>query len=279
MQFQSENLRLERALTQAQSVQRRLLLKEAAPFLIHPVRWARLAFSFAKHPKASWEIARATRGKVLRGPFTGLRMPSLSDTYSSLLGTYEQALIPTIESVIARDPDLVVDVGAAYGFYTFGFAKRLPKARHVAYELDITRLNLLKRFRALNGVENRVDLRGKCTQEDLSAVLEQAKAPFVLVDIEGGEASLLDPNLVPGLTRAELLIELHEMFVPGVTHLLQQRFAETHSQNLIFNGAPCALELDSLGLSGCAPSEIAEMIDERREGQMAWLHLKPTKTC
>ena len=263
-------------MNEAQRVQRRLVVKEAAPFLIHPVRWARFAFSFAKHPRASWRIAHATRGKVLHGPFTGLRMPTLSDTYSSLLGTYEQALIPTIESVIARDPDLVVDVGAAYGFYSFGFAKRLPKARHVAYELDITRLNLLKRFRALNGLENRVDLRGKCTQEDLSAVLEQAKAPFVLVDIEGGEASLLDLNLVPGLTRAELLIELHEMFVPGVTDLLQQRFAKTHSQNLIFNdGTPCALDLDALGLSGCAPDEIVEMIDEGREAKMAWLHLTP----
>lgn len=270
---------LERAGSETERVQRRLAVKEAAPFLIHPVRWARFAVSFAKHPKTAWRIALATRGKVLQGPFIGLRMPTLFDTYSTLLGTYERALVPTIENAIARKPDLLVDVGAAYGYYAFGLARRLPNARHVAFELDITRFNLLNKFRALNNLQGRVDLRGKCTPNELSALLVQAKAPFVLVDIEGGEASLLDPDLVPSLAHAEMLIELHEMFAPGVSDLLRGRFANTHYQKLIFTeDFSGALDLEALGLSGCAPDEIAEMIDEGREAKMAWLHLMPIQS-
>jgi hypothetical protein len=51
---------------------------------------------------------------VQGGLFKGMRYArSGSAPYAVLLGTYELALAPVIEQVIARKPDLIVDVGAA----------------------------------------------------------------------------------------------------------------------------------------------------------------------
>jgi hypothetical protein len=102
---------------------------------------------------------------------------------------------------------------------------------------------------------------------------------FVLMDVEGAEAAILEPALVGQLSRAELLIELHEMFVPGVTALLQQRFAATHDQRII-SATPLPrhrLDLSAWDLGDLDYATLSRIVDELREGEMSWLHLTPRK--
>jgi hypothetical protein len=215
---------------------------------------------------------------VLAGPFRGVRIPAWQHrSYSELLGVYEHDIAPTVEDVIARKPRTIINVGSAYGYYALGFASRLPEVRIIGYEMDITRVKLVTKFAALNGVADRIALRRECTTATLAADLEQDARAFVLMDIERGEAAVLDSSLVPMLKRAELLIKLHEMFVPGVTAMLQKRFAATHYQSVIRETAVPLdkLDLAAFGLGDLDRSKLAEILDDLRGQEMAWLHLTP----
>lgn len=264
--------------SEKESVRRRLAIKRRLPFLIHPIRWARYIRAHFRYPRTAWRLERASAGRVIRGPFKGLLFPAgQTQGFPELLGVYEEALVPVIEGVIASAPDIIVDVGAAYGYYALGLAMRMPASRVVAYEIDNTRLSLLRKYRSLNNLEDRVELRGECTGLSLAADLGGEKSTFVLVDIEGGEAHLLDPQRVPALRGAEFLVELHEMFVPRITELLRDRFDASHHQTIISAVEPKLddLDLESLGLHGCNRDELAAMLDEGRELRMQWLHLMP----
>jgi hypothetical protein len=253
-------------------------LKQRLPFLVHLARWVRWARSQVRYPGAAWRLQRKSGGRVLGGPFKGLRIPLWqTNEYSALLGIYEQSLIPTIEDMIARKPRTVIDAGAAYGYYALGFAMRLPDSRVIAYEIDRTRRVLVNKYGGLNGLEGRVDLRGECTIASLARDTSADEPVFIMMDIEGAEASLLDPRLVPGLCRSEILVELHEMFVPGVTQLLQERFAATHQQTLLPAATVHIGDLDRAvrDLIGTDDRTLLRMIDEKREGQTTWLHLRP----
>jgi hypothetical protein len=254
-------------------------IKQRLPALIHPVRVARWLSYQYQYPGIAWRIQSAADGRVLAGPFRGVRIPAWQHrSYSELLGVYEHDLAPAIEDVIARKPRTIINVGAAYGYYALGFASRLPETHIIGYEMDITRVRLVKKFAALNGVADRIELRHTmATTASLGTDLEKDARSFILMDIEGGEAEVLATSLVPMLKRAELLIELHEMFVPGVTTMLQKRFAATHYQTLI-RETPVPLEkldLAAWGLGDIDRARLGEILDDLRGQEMAWLHLRP----
>ncbi len=87
--------------------------------------------------QVAMEIWRQSQGCVLSGPFQGLRyLCSWDNSFFSqkILGTYEKELHGLIELICTEAYDLVVDVGAAEGFYACGLAYRMPQARVIAYE-------------------------------------------------------------------------------------------------------------------------------------------------
>jgi predicted O-methyltransferase YrrM len=53
-----------------------------------------------------------------------------------LLGVYERELHDVLENLIAWGPDLVIDAGAAEGYYAVGLARRLPQSRIMAFEME-----------------------------------------------------------------------------------------------------------------------------------------------
>ena len=209
-------------------------IKQRFPFLIHPPRLARWLSYQYQFPGTAWRIQSVAKGRVLAGPFKGVRIPAWQHrSYSELLGVFEHDLVSLVEDVIARKRATIINVGAAYGYYVLGFAHRLRDTRIIAYESDVTRLNLIRKYSALNGVADRIAFRGECTASMLAHDLDEVGQVFVLMDIEGGEGAVLQDGIVPQLQHAEMLVELHEVFVPGITEILQERFAPTHCTSLI----------------------------------------------
>jgi predicted O-methyltransferase YrrM len=150
-----------------------------------------------------------------------------------LLGIYERELAPIIEGACSRSPQLIVDIGAAEGYYAVGMALRSPTSRIVAFEMEAAGRACLKKMAEANNVQTRIDLRGKCEAPDLEALLKDDASPLVICDVEGYEDRLLDPVLSPSLRRAGILVELHDFIIPGVSDLLQARFESTHTIQLI----------------------------------------------
>ena len=180
-------------------------------------------------------LTRRKTGLVVRsGPFAGMRygLSSFGSAYiPKLLGIYERELAPIVEKVCAQDPQLIVDVGAAEGYYAVGLAIRNRSSRVVAFEIDSLSRASLEEMAKRNNV--RIDIRGKCEAEDLEAVLKDISSALLICDVEGYEFNLLDPLLSPSLCRTDILVELHDFVVPGVTDLLNSRFESTHRLQLI----------------------------------------------
>jgi hypothetical protein len=167
---------------------------------------------------------------VREGPFAGMHYNDHSTEgchIAKLLGVYEQPLHPSIEALISPDVRTVLNVGSAEGFYAVGFARRMPWARIVARDADPRAPVQVQALAAKNGVADRVITAGVI---DHAGFAEYDDAGTLLVcDIEGAEAQLLDPVAAPPLTRMRILVESHEILQPGVTQLLTDRFAASHT--------------------------------------------------
>ena len=154
---------------------------------------------------------KRSRDRVVSGPFAGMEYVwrALGSAYiPKLLGIYERELAWCVEAACEARPDRIVNLGAAEGYYAVGLARRNPQARVVAFEAMEFGRNLLSEMVALNGVSERVEVRGTAGCPELRAALHGAVCPLVVCDVEGQEANLLDPATVPGLRGARILVEV-----------------------------------------------------------------------
>jgi hypothetical protein len=221
-----------------------------------------------------------TRCLVHQGPFEGMLYveTSVGSAYiPKLLGTYERELTPQVEAIVAKAPRLIVDIGAAEGYYAVGLARLLPEANIIAFEMESHGRAALSEMAALNNVTARVEIRGKCEVEDLIEVLENADGAVVVCDVEGYEKQLLNPTLVSALSRAVILVELHDFIVPDITELLAERFAETHSIKHIWQESRDRSDFPwrTLGTMMLPQSYIDWAVNEWRPVRMAWFWMEP----
>jgi hypothetical protein len=245
-------------------------VKRALPQLVYLARFGRLMANQVRYPVAATILD--WRGRVINGPFMGMRYArSGMVKFSQMLGTYERCLIPVVERVIEQRPRVIIDVGAAYGYYALGFARRCPGSHIIAYEQDSTRLDLMRKYCHLNRLDDRVETRGECTVTSLDEDLKRSPGAFVFMDAEGAEDELLSPE-IRNIEQSEMLVELHEMFVPGVTGRLRERFAPTHMSSVI---PQAAIQSQPDDANWFIRSFWRQLNTEDRQEQMAWLHLVP----
>ena len=167
--------------------------------------------------------------QVLSGPFQGMSYALRAAEGSGsarLLGVYEASLAPVIELIIQRDYPTVVDIGCAEGYYAVGLARRMPGSRIIARDQSTKARDLCRQLAALTGVADRVEIGGRMDHADFD--LCTAQKTLILCDIEGGEADFLDPTAAPGLIRADILVECHDVVRADLTDLLTRRFLPTH---------------------------------------------------
>lgn len=241
--------------------------------LIFPPRWRPRAYLYRK-------TLEMCHGCVHSGAFAGMKY--IDKSYCScfipkILGIYERELGPAVESACATDPDVVVDIGAAEGYYAVGLCRRLPNAKVVAFEMCEEAQALLRRMIDLNACADRIEVRGKCEIGDLRRVLSEARRPLVVSDCEGYENVLMDPAAVPELKKAMLIIELHDVFEPGTAERLLERFRNSHEMERIWavDRSLSEYPFHFLYLSLLPRSYIAWALSEWRPGHMSWLVLRP----
>lgn len=221
-----------------------------------------------------------THGKLLKGPFAGTRYITYSvgsALVPKLLGIYERELSECVERACALKFPLIVDIGAAEGYYAVGLARRNPQARVVAFEMDPKGQVALKTMAELNEVTHSVDIRGRCGAGDLQAVLAGEGRALVVCDIEGQEERLLDLQAVPALRQASVLVEAHDFIIPGITDELKGRFSATHSIQQIRQEVRTRAEFPwrTFGTMLLPSSYLDWAVSEWRPGRMSWLWMEP----
>jgi hypothetical protein len=197
---------------------------------------------------------------VSGGPFAGLTYPDATATslIPKLLGVYERELHGAIERAIGAGPRLIVNVGAADGYYAVGLARRCPTAAVRAFEADPRARELLARVAELNRAA--LEIGGGAAVEDLRRLPEDGA--LVVIDCEGCEAALLDPAL-PLLRTATIVAELHDFAIDG--DAVAARFAASHDVQVVPTGAQPPERGSPLGLA----------LSEYRPGPMRWAVMIP----
>ncbi len=210
---------------------------------------------------------------VKRGPFAGMRYPQAyshgSTLAPKLLGTYEAELHESFQRLAENDYRVVIDIGAAEGYYAIGAAMVWPDARVLAYELQREAREAVWDMAIANGVDERVEVIAECMFGDLY----QQRA-LIICDIEGSEDDLLiAARAAEAFADSDFVIETHEKMRPGVSARLRNQFSQTHRVSTIDTIADAdrprrwfVPETSHLSLQ-----EQAEVIAERRGCAMQWL--------
>ena len=211
---------------------------------------------------------------VQDGLFAGMALPARAswgdgDMLAKLIGCYEQELNETIARAIGDDPVLVINIGAAEGYYAIGLARLLPNAAVYAFDTDEQAQDICREATRLNGVDRRVTVGGHCSPDHLQSLLAHSATALVVCDCEGGEIDLIDPVRVPGLKSAALIVECHDFIVQGCTQTLIDRLGATHDMYVVTEGGRNPNALPFLQRYSSLDRWIA--VCEFRPNMMHWL--------
>lgn len=208
---------------------------------------------------------------VSSGPFRGLRFtPRTYERHISpkLYGSYEAPLHPALERALGKRYGQVLDVGCADGYYAVGLARRMAATPVHAFDTDPWARATVREMSAANEVSN-LHVHGPCSPGWLARHLRPHA--FILSDCEGYEDILFDPERTPALRSADLLIELHDQIIPGITGRLLERFGATHHAELIDDRPRTPAEFPAVGRLPEA-DRLRALHEVRPEGQR-WLFL------
>lgn len=237
-----------------------------------PARW--LPSARLRH-----RVITVGSGSVVSGPFEGMRYVTMSYGsvfFPKLLGTYELEVSSFFNRFCDRGFTEVVIAGAAEGYYAVGLARCPQVSRVVAFEPSEFARDSLARLAEINGVADKIERRGFADCSSLKHVLRNPGETFLLVDIEGAEAILLDPDVVPQLRRVTILVEVHEFAVAGIEAVLTSRFSATH-EIARFDARPRTFADFPPALKGDLPRSFVgsavQMMNEGRPPGMFWMLL------
>jgi hypothetical protein len=179
-------------------------------------------------PAINAAIAERYGHAVLEGPFAGtvispMMMQDQIGPY--LLGVYESELDSAWVRVLAGRYEQIIDIGAKFGYYAVGMARRYPDAEVHAFDTDPWARDVITEMAAVNATKN-VHVGGFCTPAWMQANVKEHS--FVFSDCEGYESVLFTPETVSTYRQSTLIIETHDCYVPGVTEQLRKVFAGTH---------------------------------------------------
>jgi len=217
-------------------------------------------------------LLKEVGNSVVSGPFRGLRLTSMTwqeHIGPYLLGTYEQEIHAWWNDIFKRRFDLIIDVGAKFGYYAFGLALRFPSAHVVAFDTDRWARKAMREMALANNVHS-VSIKGFCTAQWLNQNVKSNT--LIMSDCEGFEGQLFSEVDLDRMASSTLIIELHEGLVPGVTARIEQRFMKTHdTEKVTSRSKPFPTELQIRSLT---KEEMDRASAEIRPEQQ-WLRLSP----
>jgi hypothetical protein len=209
---------------------------------------------------------------VQEGPFAGLVLSPM--TYAehlgpTLLGVYESELDRAWGVVLGRAYSQIIDVGAKFGYYAVGLAKRYPNAAVVAFDTDWWARKAVREMAAANGARN-VEVLGSCDPAWLANNLHDNA--FIISDCEGHERELFSGPALSRVGTATLIVETHDCAVPGVSAKLREAFAATHAVQTLRSGENRRVSTRSLDFLSGTERQLAN--HEVRPPQV-WLFCLP----
>jgi len=167
--------------------------------------------------------------KVFSGPFQGMEYLDYATEgclMPRLIGCYESELHEDLRDFAKAGIDTIVDIGCAEGYYAVGLARLMPGAIVHAYDTDGRARKACADLASRNGVEDRVIVKEEFVGEMFEEFVD--RKTLVIIDAEGYEDVIMRPDLYPGLTKLNIIMETHPGLVPGVFERMLERFGPSH---------------------------------------------------
>lgn len=207
---------------------------------------------------------------VQAGPFAGMNLTPITTGSDApkRLGSYEAELHPLIESW--RDYDTIVDVGCGEGWYVVGLARRMPAARVFGFDISRKAQRACRAMAAANGVN--VDVSGAATPETLASLV--SGRTLIIVDAEGAEVDVLDPEVAPAMLEADILVEMHDFARPGATGLIRERFAR---HNIVEIRQEARQRSNYPAVERLRPDDRTYALSEFRDANQIWLWIEANR--
>ena len=223
-------------------------------------------------------VASATKCVVQDGPFSGMIILPEShrgdgDLAAKWLGLYEQELHPCLEDMISRAPSAIINLGACGGFYAIGLARAFPAASVIAFDVNETAKELLRRNAEANDLIGRIEQGHSCNAEKLIDIASRNIESILVCDIEGGEVELLAaPGVVEALKGFDALIECYDFVNKNATASICDLFYDTHD---IFVISQSGRNPNSYPfLAKLSDNERWMLISENRPELMHWVYCR-----
>jgi len=189
------------------------------------------------------QASRLFGTKVLAGPFSGMEIPLVTEWDdgnfgTKLFGTYEHELRSALMHAIWRRPQVVVNVGCGEGYYAIGLARLVPGAQVYAFDISDSARSVCKEYGTLNEVNNLFIYKGVKTPGELALSETCFGHRLYVVDIEGDEMEILDPEQCPALKHSDIIVECHDFLRANASSIIADRFYATHDVALVWPKLP-----------------------------------------
>jgi hypothetical protein len=231
--------------------------------------------TFNRAIELSKVIQNITNGEVYQGPFKGMKIsPDYiwgdGDISSKLLGLYEHQLHESIYDIININPDILLNIGCAEGYYGVGVAQK-TNCPAVLIDVDNNYESIVNNAIQSNNIQNAI-FTTNSTIENYKKYLTNKIQPVIIMDCEGAEIQLLNLETFPELKNCYILVETHDFSVENATLTITNRFTNTHNIQII-HSSPKNLNIDIIRNF----SDLDKMVlwNEWRPCEMTWLYMKP----
>jgi hypothetical protein len=178
-----------------------------------------------------------------------------------------------VENEISNNHDAFLNIGCGDGYYAVGVKSKSPSTDIYMFDIDVTCNDQVKENCQLNGI-NDYTFANNLDLPEFQRILGKYIDPWIFMDIEGAEVDFLCPDVVNGLHKSTITVEMHDCFRMGVTNELIARFQNTHKIiNIVDDWKK---KIPNLPNDILLPNDVLEFITyERRCTRMNWLHMIP----
>lgn len=219
---------------------------------------------------------------VKYGPFAGMQYATAesfcSTLFPKLLGSYEKEVSFCIEKMIDSQPQYIIDIGSAEGYYSIGMAKALPESHVIAFEAEPYAQQLCSAMAKYNHVEDRISLHGKITSDETLLKFPNQNTA-IICDIKGFEKNILTKRVFEYFSNSFFLIEIHDNFSPYTSLCIQHACKNSHSAIIIpaleDSNKPIIYDYKEIS---CYSQNIKEvLLAEGRAAPMVWFFCQPKR--
>ncbi len=216
---------------------------------------------------------------VMNGPFQGMKYIATangSQLLPKILGSYEEPIHEWIrEKVLCEHYETIIDVGCAEGYYAVGFALASPNSKIIAFDIDTSALANAKELAVINNVNHRIEFLKSFEASVISSEFGAKKEKKILIfmDVEGAELGLLDSKKNISLLSCDILVELHDCFIPNLSERVIRFFSETHKIEIVFDYPWREGEYKNFEYS-LSEEDYAFCLNEVRPKGMRWMFAK-----